>query len=77
MPNENIYVSINIYTISGKVVKTIRTMVNTPGTRVNNINWDGKDEYGEKLGKGVYLYKLSIKGTGGFSDSKLQKLILL
>jgi hypothetical protein len=77
MPNENIYVSINIYSISGRVVKTIRTMVNTPGTRVNNIDWDGKDEYGEKLGKGVYLYKLSVKSASGFSDSKLQKLILL
>lgn len=77
MPNENIYVTINIYSISGKVVKTIRTIVNTPGTRVNNITWDGKDEYGDKLGKGVYLYKLSVKSAGGFSDSKLQKLILL
>jgi flagellar hook assembly protein FlgD len=77
MPNENIYVTINIYSITGKVVKSIRTMVNTPGTRVNDIEWDGKDELGDKLGNGVYLYKLSVKSASGFSDSKLQKLVLL
>lgn len=77
MPNENLYVTIHIFSITGKVVKSIRTMVNTPGTRVNDIEWDGRDEYGDRLGKGVYLYKLSVKSAGGFSDSKLQKLILL
>ena len=77
MPNENLYVSISIFSISGKIVKSIKTMVNTPGTRVNDIEWDGKDEYGDKLGNGVYLYKLSVKSAGGFSDSKLQKIILM
>ncbi len=77
MPNENIYVTINIYSITGKVVKSIRTMVNTPGTRVNDIEWDGKDELGDKLGNGVYIYKLSVKSASGFSDSKLQKIVIL
>lgn len=77
MPNQNLYVSINIYSISGKTVKSIRTMVNTEGTRCDNIEWDGLDEYGDQLGKGVYLYKLSVKSQKGFSDSKYQKLILL
>jgi hypothetical protein len=77
MPNENLYVSISIFSISGKIVKSIKTMVNTPGTRVNDIEWDGKDEFGDKLGNGVYLYKLSVKSAGGFSDSKLQKLLLI
>ncbi len=77
MPNQNLYVSINIYSISGKTVKTIRTMVNTEGTRCDNIEWDGLDEYGDKLGKGVYIYKLAVKSQTGFSDSKYQKLVLL
>lgn len=77
MPNQNLFVSIKVLSISGKVVKNIRTMVNTEGTRVSNIDWDGLDEYGDRLGNGVYLYNLSVKSQNGFSDSKLQKLILL
>jgi hypothetical protein len=52
-------------------------MIVSEGTRVNDIEWDGRDEYGDRLGKGVYLYKLSVKADNGFSDSKLQKLVLL
>ena len=77
MPNQNLYVSIKVLTVSGKVVKNIHTMVNTEGTRVSNIDWDGLDEYGDRLGNGVYLYNLSVKSQNGFSDNKLQKLILL
>ncbi|MEZ5047785.1 MAG: type IX secretion system sortase PorU [Chitinophagaceae bacterium] len=77
MPNQNLDVHINIFSITGKNVKTIHTMVNTPGTRVNDISWDGKDEFGEKLGKGVYLYQLTVNNNQGFSDSQLQKLVLL
>ena len=52
-------------------------MVNTEGTRCDSIEWDGRDEYGDKLGKGVYLYKLAVKSQNGFSDSQYQKIILL
>ena len=76
MPNQNLFVNITIYSVSGKTVKTIRTMVNTEGTRSDSIEWDGRDEYGDKLGKGVYIYKIAVKSSAGFSDSKYQKLIL-
>ena len=35
------------------------------------IEWDGKDEYGDKLGRGVYLYILRIT-TG---DKKKKEVI--
>lgn len=77
MPNQNLFVSIKIMTLSGKVVRNIRTSVQTEGTRVNNIDWDGLDEYGERLANGVYIYNLSVKSQNGLSDNKLEKLILL
>jgi hypothetical protein len=76
-PGELIYVTINIFTISGKIVKTITKAINSTGTQVREIEWDGKDEFGDKLGKGVYMYQLNYKTASGFSANKLQKLVIL
>lgn len=77
MPGQNLDVNIKIFSVSGKVVKSIHTFVNSEGTRCDNISWDGKDEFGDKLAKGVYLYKLAVKSQSGRSASKYQKLVLL
>lgn len=77
MPNQELNVDLKIFNISGRVVKQFKTRINTPGTRYDGIYWDGKDEYGDKLANGVYLYKLLVKGQNGFSDQKIQKLFIL
>lgn len=68
---------IQIFTISGKLIKTIRQNVNTIGFRSNGITWDGKDEFGDDLAKGVYIYKLTVKNVSGQTAEKLEKLVLL
>ena len=77
MPNQELSVSIQIMTMTGKVVKSIKEQITSEGTRINNIEWDGLDEYGDKIGNGVYLYKLHVKTQTGFSDTKLEKLVML
>ena len=77
MPNQPLSVSIQIMTLTGKVVKTIKEQITSEGTRINNIDWDGLDEFGDKIGNGVYVYKLHVKSQSGFSDTKLEKLIIL
>ena len=77
MPNQPLSVSIQIMTMTGKVVKTIKEQITSEGTRINNIEWDGLDEYGDRIGNGVYVYKLHVKSQSGFSDTKLEKLIIL
>jgi len=59
-PGDILNISIQIYTVSGKIVKSISTQVVSNGYRVDNINWDGLDDYGDKIGKGVYLYRLTV-----------------
>ena len=77
MPGQNLNVSVQVMTATGKVVKTLRSTLNTEGTRISNIEWDGTDEYGDKLANGVYLYKVHVKSSSGLSDTQLEKLILL
>lgn len=77
MPNQNIQVGLKIFSMTGKMVRQFKEIINTPGTRYDGIEWNGMDQYGDKLANGVYLYKLSIKSENGISDDKIQKLIIL
>lgn len=76
-PNHDLRLHIQIFTVSGKLVKTIRTTINTPGNRSNSIVWDGTDDYGAKLARGVYIYQVTLTGLDGKTVSKLEKLMIL
>ncbi len=76
-PGVSLDVRIEIFTVSGKVIKTITKNINTEGYRVNDITWDGLDDYGDKIGKGVYIYRVSLKEDGGKKVSQYQKLVIL
>ena len=73
----SVKVIVQIYTISGKAVKTISLNVRNEGFRSDGIDWDGKDDYGDKLAKGVYIYKLSISDSENKKAEKIEKLVIL
>jgi hypothetical protein len=74
-------VSIQIFTISGKLIKTINSYTNASGSTSSisrNITWDGTDDFGSKIGKGVYIYKLNVKSQlTGLKSEKIEKLVIL
>ncbi|HEY6061975.1 MAG TPA: type IX secretion system sortase PorU [Chitinophagaceae bacterium] len=76
-PGQPLEVSIQIMTITGRVIKTIHQTITTEGNRSAEIEWDGKDEYGAKPGRGVYLYKLRITTTGQQKKEVIEKLVIL
>ena len=55
---------VKIYTMSGKLVRELS------GT--NTISWDGKNGNGEKVTRGIYLYKI----TDSSGDSITGKLAI-
>lgn len=73
----NLKVLIQIYTITGKVVKSINQTINNDGFRLDGIEWDGKDEFGDKLARGVYIYKVSISDNAKKHAEKIEKLVIL
>ncbi|RXJ44465.1 type IX secretion system sortase PorU [Gelidibacter gilvus] len=78
-------VSIQIFTISGKLVKTINSQTNAGGccnegasALSRDIVWDGRDDFGDKIGKGVYVYKLKVRSNQlNKQVEKIQKLVIL
>ena len=77
-PFEMLDVQVQIFTISGKLVKTINQSFFTEGFLSRNLKWDGKDDFGDKIGKGVYVYKLIVKSSiDGKKSEKYEKLVIL
>ena len=77
-PYEPLEVQVQIITITGKIVKTINQVVTTDGFLSREITWDGKDDFGDKIGKGVYIYKLTVRSTiSNNKAEKIEKLVIL
>ena len=68
---------LKIFSMSGKLVKTFYQDFEPGGFHANSIEWDGLDEYGDLIGKGVYMYKLKIKLSNGKTADAIQKLVIL
>jgi hypothetical protein len=70
-------VSIQVFNVSGKVVKNINERILNEGFRSNGILWDGKDDFQEVLGKGVYVYKVKVTNEQGKQAEKVERLFIL
>ncbi|OGS26168.1 MAG: hypothetical protein A2297_06375 [Elusimicrobia bacterium RIFOXYB2_FULL_48_7] len=58
---------IEIYSTSGRLVRKL-----TAGAGSSTIDWNGKNEAGEKVSRGIYIYKI----TGNAGTSVTGKLVL-
>jgi hypothetical protein len=76
-PDSGLEVLIQIFTISGKLVKTINTYINTTGFKPDPIHWDGLDQYGDRIGRGVYIYRIRLRSDNGEIAEKYEKLVIL
>ena len=77
-PFEPLDVQVQVFTITGKIVKTINQVINTEGFLSREITWDGRDDFGDKIGKGVYVYKLTVKSNlTNKKVEKIEKLVIL
>ncbi|MGZ3911512.1 MAG: putative type IX secretion system sortase PorU2 [Flavisolibacter sp.] len=64
-------IRIQILTVTGKVVKEITKDELGPlrvGRNITEYKWDGTDQYGQKLGNGIYLYRVITNLNGKSLD---------
>ncbi|MEL1253393.1 type IX secretion system sortase PorU [Flavobacterium sp. DGU38] len=77
-PYEPLDVQVQVMTITGKVVWTKNQIITTEGFLSREITWDGKDDFGDRIGKGVYIYKLTVKSNvTNKKAEKYEKLVIL
>ena len=76
-PFEQLDVQIEIYSISGALVKKIQQDLTPTDSRTAEITWDGTDNSGDRLPSGVYVYRLNISTESGYKSSAYQKLVIV
>jgi hypothetical protein len=71
-------VQVRVYTVSGKLVKTLEDNFFAEGNLYCDMHWDGLDDYGDVIGRGVYVYQVTVQDqTAGGTISKFEKLVVL
>ncbi len=64
---------IKIFTVAGRLIRDVKSPARVG---FNQIYWDGKDNDGETMANGIYLYKLILEGSGK-TETSIQKLAIL
>lgn len=80
-------VNVQIYTITGKIVRTLSASISAEpfleGFRTPRqaIEWDGKDDFGDTVAKGTYIFKIFARsqnqGKCSGSATAVEKMVLL
>jgi hypothetical protein len=69
-------VTVSIYTITGRKIRTIKAPAQEIG--YNQIYWDGRDGDGDRPANNTYLYKVKVKRhSDGKRAEKIGKVIIL
>ncbi len=77
-PFEPLEVQVQVMTVTGKIVWTKNQIITTDGFLSKELTWNGRDDFGDKLGKGVYVYKLTVKSNASNKKAeKFEKLVIL
>ena len=77
LPGQALRVSVEVMTLTGRVVRTLRSELTTEGNFCRDLTWDGRDDQGDRLGRGVYLYRLRVSASGKGEARYLGKLVIL
>ncbi len=75
-PDSKLRLVLNIYTISGTLVSVIDQEVESPGYRLEPVEWDGTSSGGAALGGGIYVYRATLSTEDGELASSSGKLII-
>ena len=69
--SRNAEVTIKIYTLAGRLLKTLTSQATA---NFNAIPWDGRDEDGDELANGIYLYRVVAKAPSSEGEKKIEEI---
>ena len=83
VPGQMVEVRVDVYTTSGRLVRSLDFAGVAEGRRFGAgpdcISWDGTDDYGQRLARGVYLYKVRLRAgqQAETQESGFERLVVV
>ena len=75
-PGAKLNVVMEIYNGFGKFVLSYETTLYSSGTKMDFLDWNGRDINGNKIPKGIYIYTLVVTDEAGDVSRSQQKFII-
>jgi len=75
---EELIITLKIINLQGRVITELSYRFDDSPARIDNLQWDLKDSKGNRLKKGIYIYKLTVQSTldGGKNEVNKRLIIL-
>lgn len=73
----NMDILINIYNLNGKLIKVIKANMPSEGYVMPPVEWDGNDDGGKRVPRGIYPYIVSVKTEKGETSRVSGRMIIL
>jgi len=76
-PDGDLNVTLNVFNLNGKIIKTINTRVTSTGYSLPPVIWDGNDDGGKRVGRGIYPYTVIVSTSTGETARTSGRMIIL
>jgi hypothetical protein len=75
---EELEIHIDIFNAAGQQVKTMSTHIANSPEHIRELTWDGVSKEGNKLSKGIYIYRVTVRSMADQSSAyQVNKLIII
>ena len=76
-PDDELEIIITIFDMSGRMVRIIKEQTYSTGYQLSPITWDGKSEDGQRVGRGIYPYRVMVTAENGETAVSSGRMIIL
>jgi hypothetical protein len=76
-PDETVEMEMQIFDVSGKLLRIVRQRLFTEGYTSGQLQWDGADIHGNHMRSGLYPYRILLRTQTGQEAVKTGKMMIL
>jgi hypothetical protein len=76
-PGSNLDIVVSIYSMSGKLIKTLKAVMPSTGYVLPPVEWDGNDDSGNRVAPGIYPYIVSVTAENNKTTRASGRMIIL
>jgi hypothetical protein len=77
LPDESVEAEVQVFDLSGKLLRIIRQTLHSEGYTSGQLQWDGSDVNGNRMNGGIYPYRVILRNHKGQQASQTGKMVIV